>query len=422
MKKLLLILIIFLFSTQNYSYAKLIEFEKCYNGRNILNSNETDIEKPENLKWSEEHYKIRNTYLYHTFDPKNYDKIIKKPYQSGKLGEKFDRSFSSSEIGLKKRKTEILDEIKELEKQGFNKIFPATNLIFSISTSSGIITRTIISSEDFMIAARHQEEWYNLRREKEGKRRVNLNVQQITNLKYKIDNLSGGIIQGTEITSFEPQKIAIDIKKNLITLINENRLYDKQSDYLICKSSSGLQKSNNFTDYWWAVVLVAAVIFFIYTQTKNEIGGNNKKDKKNLLRSFLAFLKKNMARKNKIIIKEKKIEQKNSSKSENLFIKFLEGKKSLAYSFWFMYTAITSINLIISYILKVSNLLFVAGLFFIFQWCYFIFATIGTWRSATNYKINKESKNEGAGWAIAVYIYLVISILTSIFRTIKSFG
>ena len=35
---------------------------------------------------------------------------------------------------------------------------------------------------------------------------------------------------------------------------------------------------------------------------------------------------------------------------------------------------------------------------------------------------NKESKNEGAGWAIAVYIYLVISILTSIFRTIKSFG
>ena len=273
-----------------------------------------------------------------------------------------------------------------------------------------------------MIAARHQEEWYNLRREKEGKRRVNLNVQQITNLKYKIDNLSGGIIQGTEITSFEPQKIAIDIKKNLITLINENRLYDKQSDYLICKSSSGLQKSNNFTDYWWAVVLVAAVIFFIYTQTKNEIGGNNKKDKKNLLRSFLAFLKKNMARKNKIIIKEKKIEQKNSSKSENLFIKFLEGKESLAYSFWFMYTAITSINLIISYILKVSNLLFVAGLFFIFQWCYFIFATIGTWRSATNYKINKESKNEGAGWAIAVYIYLVISILTSIFRTIKSFG
>lgn len=42
MKKLLLILIIFLFSTQNYSYAKLIEFEKCYNGRNILNSNETE--------------------------------------------------------------------------------------------------------------------------------------------------------------------------------------------------------------------------------------------------------------------------------------------------------------------------------------------------------------------------------------------
>jgi hypothetical protein len=423
MKNILLIIIL-LFSLQSFSYAKLIEFEKCYSAKNILNDNETDLIKPENVKWSEEYYKIFYTHLYHTYDPSKYDKMIKfDGNKTKKLGENlnFTRNYNYHLIGPKEIK-KIHNEIKELEKQGFNKVFPTQDLIFSINTSSGIITLTLIATEDMIIAWSHADEWYNLQREKRGEKRWDLDNKKIRNLKYKIDNYSGGIIQGTEIGSSEAQKITINIKSNLVTLINDNRKFDRGSKYYACKPLSGLGKADNYTKYWWAVVLVAAVIFFIYTQTKSEISGNNKKDKKNLLKPFFAFLKKKLAHKNKIIIKEKKIEQKNSFKSENLFIKFLEGKESLAYSFWFMYTAITSINLIIAYILKVSNLLFVAGLFFIFQWCYFIFATIGTWRSATNYKINKESKNEGAGWAIVVYIYLVISILTSIFRTIKSFG
>lgn len=417
MKKILII-IIFLFSFQSFSYAKLIEFEKCYSAKNILNDDETDLIKPENVKWSEEYYKIFYTHLYHPFDPSKYDKIIK--FDGGrtkKLGENLNFYRSYNSVGPKEIK-KIYNEIKELEKQGFNKVFPTQDLIFSIDTTSGIIARTLIATEDQIIASSHGNEWYNLQREKRGEKRWDSDIKKIRNLKYKIDNYSGGIIQGTEIGSSEAQKIAINIKSNLVTLINDNRKFDRGSEYYICKPLSGLGKADDYTKYWWAVVLILAVIFFIYTQTKTEIG-SDKKEKNNLFRSFLDFIKKLVVRKNKVIIKEKKVEKKNSLKSDNFLIKFVNGEESLAYSFWFMYTAITSINLIIVYILKVVGLVSVAGIFFIFQWGYFIFATIGTWNSATKYKINKESKKEGAGWAIAVYVYLVLSLLTSIFKTFK---
>jgi hypothetical protein len=276
-----------------------------------------------------------------------------------------------------------------------------------------------------MISLRHQGSWYSDQRKKEGRDDYSWNTNKITNFKYKIDNYSGSIIQATEIGSSKPQKIAINLKNNLIILSTDmvgfgNRNFT-QTSYAICKST-GSKSTDSYTKYWWAVVLIAAVIFFIYTQTKSEIGDSNKKEKSNLLKSFFVFFKKKIVRKNKIIIKEKKIEQKKPLKSENLLIKFLEGKESLAYSFWFMYSVITTLNEIIRYILRANDLLFAAGLYFVFQWCYFIFATIGTWKSATNYKINKVSKNEGAGWATAVYVYLAISLASSIFRTIKSLG
>ena len=223
------------------------------------------------------------------------------------------------------------------------------------------------------------------------------------------------------------EKFQIDLKSNTIFI---KGVYFEETEFLstlkdvttnlICKrKDAGSGASNNYLNYWWAIVLILAVIFFIYTQTKTELAFN-KKGKNNLSRSFFDFFKITV-NKNKFNIKEKKVEKSNFSKSENFLIKFINGEKSLAYSFWFMYTAITSVNELIKYILQANELLFIAGLFFILQWCYFIFATIGTWRSATNYKINKVSQNEGAGWANVVYIYLVISLLISIFRTIKSF-
>lgn len=50
----------------------------------------------------------------------------------------------------------------------------------------------------------------------------------------------------------------------------------------------------------------------------------------------------------------------------------------------------------------------------------FIYASIGTWRSATAYKLEKESKNEGFGWALAAYATIVISIISFIGRLIKN--
>jgi len=270
MKKLLFFLLILL-SIQNFSYAKLIEFEKCYSSKNILNSNETDLEKPENLKWSEEYYKVKETHLYHSFDPKKYDKIIKLGNQSIKLGEKnnFSIYFYNKEIGPKQIK-ERLKEIKELEKQGYYKVNPTRELIFSINPKNGIITRTIIFSSDEMNAQSHAHSWHDLRLEKEGRKPFKWDYEKIKNLKYKIDNLSGGIIQATEINSSEPQKITINIKSGLITLITSLRSYE-MTEFFICKSISGGSNKNDYTQYWWAVILIAAVIFFIYTQTGKEL-------------------------------------------------------------------------------------------------------------------------------------------------------
>ena len=50
MKKLFLFFIFLLFANPNTSYAKLIEFEKCYNSENIFNSSETEYEKIENVR------------------------------------------------------------------------------------------------------------------------------------------------------------------------------------------------------------------------------------------------------------------------------------------------------------------------------------------------------------------------------------
>lgn len=270
MKKLLFFLLILL-SIQNFSYAKLIEFEKCYSSKNILNSNETDREKPENLKWSEEYYKVKETHLYHSFDPKKYNKIVQLENRSEKLGENnFSIYFYDEEIGPKQIK-ERLKEIKELEKQGYNKVNPTREFIFSINTTNEIITRTIIFSDDEMRAQSHVRSWYDLKLEKEGRKPFKWDYEKIKNLKYKIDNFSGGIIQATQINSIlEPQKITIDIKKNLITLMDTGK-YNRQTQYFICKSTSENRKKDNSTQYWWAVILIAAIIFFIYTQTGKEL-------------------------------------------------------------------------------------------------------------------------------------------------------
>ena len=69
MKKLLFLLIILLFC-QNFSYAKLIEFENCYRTDHVLKENSVDKEDIKNIKWREDFYNLKNTNLYLEFDKK----------------------------------------------------------------------------------------------------------------------------------------------------------------------------------------------------------------------------------------------------------------------------------------------------------------------------------------------------------------
>ena len=166
------------------------------------------------------------------------------------------------------------------------------------------------------------------------------------------------------------------------------------------KLSSKLNDNSSSTDYksyWWVLVLLAGVAFFIYTQTKK------------------SFKK-----------KEKMVKPKTIKKEDSFFKKFFEGKESLGFSYWVMFTAIPVINALIFYVLESSKSIdkdsrdTIAGLFGWWMLAFFIYATIGTWRSATAYKLEKESKKEGFGWAIAAYVTIVISIISFIGRVIKN--
>ena len=147
----------------------------------------------------------------------------------------------------------------------------------------------------------------------------------------------------------------------------------------------------DYKSFWWVIVLLAGVVFFIYTQTK-----------------------KNFKKKTKIT-KVKAIK-----KGDGFIRKFFEGKVSLGFSYWVMFTIVPSILGIAFYIVDKSIADTLAGLLGWFILFYIIYATIGTWRSATNYKLEKESKNEGAGWAIAAYVTIVLSTLSYIGRMIKN--
>jgi len=97
-------------------------------------------------------------------------------------------------------------------------------------------------------------------------------------------------------------------------------------------------------------------------------------------------------------MKKTKITKVKAIKKEDGFIrKFFEGKVSLGFSYWVMFTIVPLILGLAFYIVDKSKADTLAGLLGWFILFYIIYSTIGTWRSATNYKLEKESKNEG-GW------------------------
>ena len=176
--------------------------------------------------------------------------------------------------------------------------------------------------------------------------------------------------------------------KNYRKVENGNSNFDKKS-----KSSENtkLRSSSGVKEYWWVAILLIGVIFFVYTQTKKDLNINTE-------RSFKPRVK----------------------ETHNIITQFVEGKKTLGFSFWIMYALLTTINFFLFSILDdygaKNNLNSLIAQ--IFAWivigCY-VFSCMGTWKSATNYKLQKIRTREPFVWATAVYITIVvISILISI--------
>ena len=152
-----------------------------------------------------------------------------------------------------------------------------------------------------------------------------------------------------------------------------------------------LRTSSGVKEYWWVAVLLIGIIFFVYTQTKKDLNINTE-------RSFKPRVK----------------------ETHNIIIQFIEGKKTLGFSFWIMYALLTTINFFLFSILDdygaKNNLNSLIAQIFacIVIGCY-VFSCMGTWKSATNYKLQKIRTREPFVWATAVYITIVvISILISI--------
>lgn len=153
--------------------------------------------------------------------------------------------------------------------------------------------------------------------------------------------------------------------------------------------------SNNDVDlksYWWVVVLIGVGAFFIYTQTTKELP------------------------------KPKKI-QKFKPKNQGAIGKFFEGDVSLATSFWGIYFGLgTAIGLIYYGLSENSDNDLIIVLSSLFIVSFTVFTMIGTWRSASKYKIDKKRKGDRGGWGTAAQVYIALGVIRMISQFIKAFG
>ena len=169
---------------------------------------------------------------------------------------------------------------------------------------------------------------------------------------------------------------------------NNYRKIDNDNSNFYRKSQSTentkLRSSSGVKEYWWVVILLIGIIFFVYTQTKKDLNFNTERSFKPKVRE-----------------------------THNIITLFVDGKKSLGFSFWIAYALLTTINFFLFSILDdyaaKNNLNSLIPQ--IFAWvvigCY-IFSCIGTWKSATNYKLQKIRTKEPFVWATAAYVTIVV--------------
>lgn len=116
--------------------------------------------------------------------------------------------------------------------------------------------------------------------------------------------------------------------------------------------------------------------------------------------------------------------KKRLSKEKNFVKKYLNGEKSLTFSFWIVSVLGLSVLSIPNYIIlskgdqffetmsDTSALLYIIYILFIFVSSIFIF--IGLWKSASNYIKMKKVKKQSALWGYLSYVYIILSIIRSI--------
>lgn len=147
------------------------------------------------------------------------------------------------------------------------------------------------------------------------------------------------------------------------------------------KSVKKTKKSKDFKEYWWVVVIMAVAAFFVYMHTTKN----------------LPKLKKG---------------RNNIGKNKNIIKKFFDGDIPLVTSFWGIYFGVGFIlGLILFGITESGASDEAVGAYSIFVIIYSICAMIGTWKSATKYKLEKIKKKEGTGWGTAAQVYIGLSVL-----------
>lgn len=147
---------------------------------------------------------------------------------------------------------------------------------------------------------------------------------------------------------------------------------------------------NDFKQYWWVVVLIAVGSFFVYMLTTKDL---------------------------KKVLKTKKT----TTQNQGVIKKFFKGDVPLSTSFWGVYFGIGIIIGLIFFVIEKNEI--AATLYSLFVLIPFvIFTTIGTWRSASKYKIEKQKKKEGTGWGTAAQVYIVLSIIRSVVELVKEFS
>jgi hypothetical protein len=389
--------------------AALIEFEKCYSTRGILTENYDD-EKLENIKWSKEVYDLQNITLYKQFDEEEF-KNFKRKNPKGHIenSKRFD-AFNSKFI--KEHKKDIAD----LEKKGWKKINRVEKDVYSINTENGIITRFFVFTPEWLDWQKDSIQWYKAEYKAENKStslleksyQELLSEPRATSYKYKITSYAGGIIEAKQINSASNYKIIIDVSKNIISDIKG---YQSSSENIkICKPlTSFANNSRNFKSYWWVLVVLGAVVFYIYTQTTSE--------KKNRIK--IVNKSENQERKMPV----KKDSKVKSNSDLNVFIKFLkdfyQGKVSLPMSYWVVYGCGSAVNYLMFLFLENTAL---GGLLAIYVIIFTFFAIIGTWRSATNYKIEKQKIKQSGAWGTVAQVLIVLSVLRFFVELLKLFA